>query len=436
MLVDLAQPGKAGGLRTARLAAGPVVREHQLRKICPRVIGATGFCIALLLCLGAHPGAAQVNARLLLVSGSAVPGHPGFTFGPFQDLAMSGNDRLVFRSTIESPRGSLQAVVRSQGVSFMVVAFEGLISPASREQYQSFSAPSINSAGDVAFKARLKAEEADKPTEAIVLMKGPAAGLVADNGGGGNSFGQIFKTFSAPVIGSHGEVLFAARTGGPNPHSGLFLWSGGGMREVSLPKDFRLGPSNLLDPIFASHDEAVFVQHGVDLAEAREQFFRAVATRTFQQLDPAPKPSDTVQVLPARPSQKPIQMLLVLLQGNNAETAEISGDPSQPVMAQKSPGANDPAEFAAIQGQAAGRGSGSIIFAGEPSGQADNFGLFCFCGGQVVRLTTPADFGLLLNGLGGRPITSFAGDGQGTVALVAPVGAQAGANAIFVCDTP
>ena len=31
---------------------------------------------------------------------------------------------------------------------------------------------------------------------------------------------------------------------------------------------------------------------------------------------------------------------------------------------------------------------------------------------------------------------AFAGDSQGTVALVAPVGAQAGANAIFVCDTP
>ncbi|HET7215334.1 MAG TPA: hypothetical protein VFL79_17225 [Terriglobia bacterium] len=407
-----------------------------MRKMRLRHFGATGLCIALLLCLGARPAAAQVNARLLLVSGSAVPSHPGFTFGPFQDLAMSGNDRIVFRSTLASPRSNLQAVVRSQGVSFTVVAFEGLISPASHEQYESFSAPSINSAGDVAFKAKLKAEEADKPTEAIVCIKGSAAGLVADNGGGGNSFGQIFKEFSAPVMGSQGEVLFAARSGGPNPHSGLYIWSGGGMRQVSLPKDFRLAPSSLLEPIFASHDEAVFVRHGADLAEAREQFFRAVATRTFQQLNPAPQPPDTVQVLPARSNQKPIQMLLVLLQGNNAETAELSGDPSQPVMAQKAPGASDNAAFSAIQGQAAGRISGSIIFAGEPSGQADDFGLFCFCGGQVVRLTTPSDFGLLLNKLGGRPITSFAGDGQGTVALVAPVGAQAGATAIFVCDTP
>jgi hypothetical protein len=397
-----------------------------------------GLCGLLLFC-GASPAGAQVNARLLLVSGAAVPGHPGFTFGPFHDLAMSANDQIVFRSTLESPRNTLRAVVRSHGISFSVVAFEGLVSPASHELYESFSAPSINAAGDVAFKASLKAKAPDMPTEAIVRVSSASADLVADNGGGrGSGLGQIFKAFSAPVIGSKGEVLFAARTGGASPHSGLYLWSQQGMRSVALPQDFRLGPGELLEPLFASHDEAVFVRHGVDMAAAREQFFRAVAVRNFQQLDPAPKPSDMVQVLPARANQKPVQLLLVLLQDGQAETAELSGDPSQPVMAQTG-GVAAPAgesSFASIEGQAAGRRSGSIIFAGVPSGQTDGFGLFCFCGGQVVRLTTQTDFGLLLSNLNNKPITSFAGDGQGTVALVAPVGAQAGANAIFVCDTP
>jgi hypothetical protein len=408
-----------------------------MMKMLLKHMAATGLCTVLLLCLGAHPALAQVNTRLLLVSGSAVPGHPGFTFGPFHDLAMSGNQQIAFRSTMESPRSNLRAVVQSQGVSFTVVAFEGLVSPASREQYESFSAPSINDAGSVAFRATLKGGGRGEPTEAIVRVKGTSADLVADNGGGGgSSFGQIFKAFSAPVIGSGGVVLFAARTTGSNPHSGLYLWSAGGIREVELPKDFRLGPGDLLEPLFASRDEAVFVRRGVDMAAAQEQFFRAVATRNFQQLDPAPKPADTFQVLPARPGQKSIQMLLVLLQGNHAETAELSGDPAHPVMAQDAPGAGGDAKFAAIQGQAAGRRSGSIIFAGVPSGQEDGFGIFCFCGGQVKRLTTPTDFGLLLGNLSSKPITSFTGDGQGTVALVAPVGAQPGANAIFVCDTP
>jgi hypothetical protein len=399
---------------------------------------AAGLCGMLLLCLGVRPAGAQVNTRILLVSGSAVPDHPGFTFGPFHDLAMNGNQQIVFRSTLESPRSSLRAVVRSQGVSFTVVAFEGLVSPVSREQYESFGAPSINDSGTVAFKATLKGGGAASATEAIVRVKGASSRLVADNGDSGRSSGWGFKAFSAPVIGSSGAVLFAARTAGPDPHSGLYLWSEQGMRTIELPKDFQMGPGDLLEPLFASHDEAVFVRRGVDMAAAREQFFRAIAVRNFQQLDPAPQPSDTVQVLPARPSQKPAQMLLVLLQGDHTETAELSGDPSQPVMAQIAPvvGAADESSFAAIQGQAAGRRTGSIIFAGVPSGQPDGFGLFCFCGGQVVRLTTQADFGLLLNNLGGRPISSFAGDGQGTVALVAPVGSQPGANAIFVCDTP
>jgi hypothetical protein len=413
-------------------------RKREMMKKRLRHIAVAGLCSVLLLCLSARPAGAQVNARILLVSGSAVPGHPGFTFGPFQDLAMNGNQEIVFRSTLESPRNNVQAVVRSQGVSFTVVAFEGLVSPASHEQYESFSAPSINDAGTVAFRAALKAEREGAPTSAIVRVKGAGADVVADNGGSGSTSGWGFKAFSAPVIGSGGVVLFAARTAGSNPQSGLYLWSSQGLRTVELPRDFQLGPRDLLEPLFASHDEAVFVRHGVDMKTAREQFFRAVAVRNFQQLDPPPKPSDTVQVLPARPNQKPVQMLLVLLQGNHAETAELSGDPSQPVMAQIAPnaGAASDSSFAAIQGQAAGRRTGSIIFAGVPSGQADAFGLFCFCGGQVVRLTTQADFGLLLNNLDGKPIGSFAGDGQGTVALVAPVGNQPGANAIFVCDTP
>ena len=404
-----------------------------------KLIVVFAVCALLLMWAGARRALAQVGVRVLLVSGSAVAGHPGFTFGPFQNLAMNANEAIVFLSTLQSPRVNLRAVVRSQGVSFSVVAFEGLVSPVSGEQYESFSAPSIDDAGAIAFTAKLKQNREDAPTEAVIRMKGDNAELVAANGdGSGRSFGSVFKDFSAPVIGSNGEVLFAARSGGASPQSGLYLWSGQGIHPVQLPKGFHLGARDLLEPMFASHDEAVFVRHGVDMAVAREQFFRAIALRNFQQLNPAPKPSDTVQVLAARTGQHPVQMLLVLLQGDHADTAALNGDPSQPVMAQITPGAppSTTSAFADILGQAAGRRTGSVIFAGVPSGQASDFGLFCFCGGQVVRLTTQADFALLLNNLDGKPIQSFAGDGQGTVAMIAPVGTQTGGNAIFVCNTP
>jgi len=403
-----------------------------------RLVVTTGLWVVVMSWLAARPAHAQVSVRLLLVSGSEVPGHAGFTFGPFYDLAMNGNDQIAFRTTLESPRSTMRAVVRSQGVSFSVVAFEGLVSPASHEQYESFSAPSINDAGIVAFRATLKGGGGDAPTEAIVRMDGTKVELVADNASGEQSTGSDFKTFSAPVIGSSGAVLFAARTGGANPHSGLYLWAAGGIRQVALPKDFQLGPRDILEPLFASRDEAVFVRHGADMAAAREQFFRAVAERNFEQLNPPPQPSTTAQVLPARPNQTPVQLLLVLLQGSEAQIAELAGDPSQPVKAQIAPGGGPASDssFEDIQGQAAGREAGSIIFAGVPSGQTDGFGIFSIREGQVVRLTTQADFGLLLANLAGNPISSFAGDGQGTVALIAPVGTQRGANAIFLCDAP
>ncbi len=400
---------------------------------------AMAFCVLTAACLSCRTAAAQVNTRVLLVSGSGVPGHPGFTFGAFHDLAMNGNKQIVFRTMLESPRTNLKAVVKSQGVSFSVVAFQGLVSPVSGEQYESFGAPSINHAGAVAFTAALKAAGNGTPTEAIVRVQGNSSDLVAANGGGGSErFGEVFKVFSDPVIGSGGEVVFGSRSAGPGPQSGLYLWSSQGIHPIPLPKGFRLGPRDLLEPIFASHDEAVFVRQGVDMAAAREQFFRAVAIRNFQQLNPPPRSSQTVQVLAPRPQQKPVQMLLVLLEGDHAETALLAGDPSQPVVAEIGPGvgAQSDSSFAEIQGQAAGRRIGSVIFAGIPDGQTDAFGLFCFCGGQVTRLTTPADFGLLLNELNGRPIDSLAGDGHGTVALIAPVGTQPGGNAIFVCNIP
>ena len=107
------------------------------------------------------------------------------------------NDQVVFLSTLESPRSSLRAVVRSQGVSFTVVAFEGLISPASHEQYESFSAPGINSAGDVVFRARLKAEAAGDPRR-------PSSGEGLGRKSGGRQRGRGRKQLRTDLQGIFG----------------------------------------------------------------------------------------------------------------------------------------------------------------------------------------------------------------------------------------
>jgi hypothetical protein len=403
------------------------------------IVAMAGLCGLLSLGLGQQAAFAQVNTRVLLSSGAGVPDHPGFTFGPFYDLAMNGRQRIVFRTSLRSPRTDSQAIVRSVGITFSVVAFGGLISPVPQEVYDTFSAPSINNSGSVAFTATLKGKGVEgEPTAAIIEVQDGRSQLVVANGSAAAKDGEPqFEEFSAPVIGSAGDVLFAARTKGQNPGSGLFLWSTQGMHQVPLPQSFHVGPGDLLQPWFSSHNEAVFVRRDAPTTLASEQFFRAVAIKNFQQINPPPNRADTVQILPARPEQKPVQLLLVLLEDGRAQTAVLEGDPSQPVVAKRSPGMDTQGtlSFAAIQAQTSGPGSGNVIFAAVPAGQEDDFGIFCFCSGQVVRLTSREDFSFLIHNLNGKPV-SLAGDAQHTVAFIAPVGTQPDSNAIFVSYIP
>lgn len=96
-----------------------------------RVDRSLAFSLVALILLLAAPWrlSAQSNTRLLLSAGSGVPGHPGIAFGPFIDLAMNDNRQIAFLSSLRSPRNELRAVVVSSGVSFSVVAFQGLQTP-------------------------------------------------------------------------------------------------------------------------------------------------------------------------------------------------------------------------------------------------------------------------------------------------------------------
>ena len=85
--------------------------------------------LLLAMSLAAIPASAQQNTRLLLTSGTEVPGHGGLAFGPFLSLAMNANQDVIFLTSLHSARVDKRAVVRSTGVSFSVVAFQGLLGP-------------------------------------------------------------------------------------------------------------------------------------------------------------------------------------------------------------------------------------------------------------------------------------------------------------------
>jgi len=376
---------------------------------------------------------AQSTTRLVLSSGTGIPAHAGFVFGPFSNLAMNEADDVAFLTSLRSARIDLRAIVRSTGVTFSVVAFQGLRSPVPRTTYDSFSSPSINGGGVIAFSAQLKD---DVPLSAVIRVEGGTAKPIATTADPVPGLPETtFQEFSAPLVSSAGNVLFGARAGGKTPTTGLYQWTPAGIQPLALPAEIKLTPNDLLEPVYFGHDEAVFVPRGTAPAVAVEQFFRAVAVRSFQELNPPPQVSETVEFLPPRVVQPRVRMVLVSLEGNNFQTVLLVGDPTQPVMAKQQPGA-PLRPLAEVLGQTGGE-RGNIIIAGTTVGQEGDLALYCLCDGLLTRLTSPEEFLALVVGARGRGILSLAGDSQHTVAFVAPTGAPGtDSTAIYVTPLP
>jgi hypothetical protein len=389
--------------------------------------------LSLLLCSSSRLSA-QSNTRLLLATGSGVPGHTGFSFGPFSNLAMNDNREIVFLSSLRSPRNELRAVVRSSGVSFSVVAFQGLRAPILKTSYDSFSAPSLNDAGAICFAAELKDAEGNPSSAIIRVDETGARALVTSADSLPGIPDAAFLEFSAPLINPQGNILFGARWGGKSPGTGLFLWTPRELRRLEFPAGVSPTPKDLFEPIFFSHDEAALVLRGTPSEAALEQFFRAVAIRSFQELKPPPDPAEALPILAPGVGQAPVQMVLVIMEGENVQTALLPGDPSQPVMARHIAGAPEVKPLGQIEGQTTSA-QGNIIFAATPLDSPDDVGLYCFCEGQVTRLTSAEEFSPIVQVAPGKPILSLVGDSQQTEAFIAP-GASESGSAIYVTSIP
>ena len=92
----------------------------------------------------------------------------------------------------------------------------------------------------------------------------------------------------------------------------------------------QLAPTELLEPFFFGHDEAAFLRRGISPDVATEQFFRAIAIQTYQQLQPPPDPAHSAELLAARPDVPPVQMLLVYLENGASRPPCWPGIPPSP----------------------------------------------------------------------------------------------------------
>lgn len=397
------------------------------------------LCAALLAALFLWPatGGCQTSSRMLISSGSGVPGNPGFVFGPFAGLAMNSLRQIAFLSTIHSERNDRKVIVRSSGVSFSIAAFQGLVSPVSRMLFDSFSDPSINASGTIAFSAKLVAKEGETPpSSGVFTVAGESTHVVAAAGENVPGHAGTFREFSAPVIGSSGSVLFAASLSGSPASSGLYLSTAHGIAPVDMPADFHLAPGALLVPVFQSQDESVWASRDAPRSAALDQFFRAIAIKNFQELNPPAQTADTATVLGPAAGETPVQLLLVVLDGEKAETAELQGDPTQPVIGKLTSGPPLDLPLGTVQAQAPGAISGSVVFVAAPLAHPDALGIYCFCGGGADLLTPPSSLAPTGYDATLRSIQAFAGDGQHTLGFIASADASQEANAIYVLSLP
>jgi hypothetical protein len=190
----------------------------------------------------------------------------------------------------------------------------------------------------------------------------------------------------------------------------------------------------LFEPVFFSRDEAALARRGTLLEAALEQFFRGVAIRSYQELNPPPDPAEALEILPPRVGQAPVQMVLVVMEGENVQTALLAGDPSQPVMVRHVAGSPEVKPLGQVEGQTTSA-QGNIIFAATSLDSPSDVGLYCFCAGQVTRLTSSEEFLPIVQPAAGKPVLSLSGDSEQTVAFIAPDPVEGGA-AIYVTSIP
>ena len=78
---------------------------------------------------------------------------------------------------------------------------------------------------------------------------------------------------------------------------------------------------------------------------------------------------------------------------------------------------------------------GNSLFAAAPADQESDLGLYCYCEGQLVRLTSPEEFLPITHGGKGSRILSLVSDGRETTAFIVP-GDQEEASAIYATSVP
>jgi hypothetical protein len=174
---------------------------------------------------------------LVIRQGDPTP-HPGFnnSFDFGSNLNINPAGQVAFRSSLISggstfSNGGIFLATQKPGAPYVVEKLATLREspPAGSSAFTSFSAPSLNAAGDVAFMGDTGATTANqyllvgRPGKLLTVAH---TGDPIDGNGPTAHAPLIANTFSAPILSTNGAVTFEATLAGASATSDTALFSG------------------------------------------------------------------------------------------------------------------------------------------------------------------------------------------------------------------
>lgn len=158
--------------------------------------------------------------QAVAVRGAGAPGAPGTSFGTFDNPAFVSIGSIAFRATLSGASNERNSGIwaRTNGGPLTLVAREGDPAPGCQEgvlfagafvagAFENFTAPMMNSAGDVAFSARLTGASVNGSNDEAIFLRRGATGItslyvregdfVADDAG-------VLRQISALSFGGYG----------------------------------------------------------------------------------------------------------------------------------------------------------------------------------------------------------------------------------------
>lgn len=166
----------------------------------------------------------------LVLTGQPAPGTNGGRFSTFSFPSINASGAIAFQANISGGSTKSAIFVSSPRGGISPVVLQGQAAPGTGgKEFFGFSEPVLNDNGAVAFRAKIGVEIGN---EGVFLFSNGSTSAIAITGQlAPGTGGQRFTGFSVPDLNDSGAVAFQGRLGDSN---GIFLFSNGAVAPIAL----------------------------------------------------------------------------------------------------------------------------------------------------------------------------------------------------------